>query len=313
MVHPRRFRFGVQLAGAASGPEWATLARRTEELGCSTLFLPDHFGDQLAPIPAMTAAADATSDLRIGALVLDNDFRHPVVLAQDLATVDRLSGGRLEVGIGAGWMNSDYEQSGIAKDPPGVRISRVEESVAILKGLFAEGPFTFQGDHYHLTALDGRPKPLQQPHPPFIIGGGGKRMLSVAAREAQIVGINPALRTGNVDVETAQDATADATDRKLGWLRDAAGDHFDELELNCLLLVTIPTDDFDATVDGLASMFGISPEQAREVPHALVGDTARMVDALQERRDRWGLSYFVVQGMDALEAIAPVIARLAGT
>src|SRR5688500_8697486 len=191
MGHARPFRFGVQLSSAPSGAEWATLARRAEDLGYSSLFLPDHFGAQLAPVPAMQAAADATTSLKVGCLVFDNDYKHPVVLAKEVATIDVLSGGRVELGIGAGWMNSDYEQSGIQHDRAGVRIDRMEEGIAVMKGLFGEGPCSYEGAHYRVTAMDGLPKPVQRPHPPLLIGGGGKRVLSIAGREADIVGINP--------------------------------------------------------------------------------------------------------------------------
>ncbi|MEJ5253734.1 MAG: TIGR03621 family F420-dependent LLM class oxidoreductase [Acidimicrobiales bacterium] len=312
MAHDRRFRFGVQLANAASGEEWVALARKAEDLGYSTLFLPDHFGDQLAPLPAMQAAADATSELRVGALVLDNDFKHPVVLAKEIATIDVLSGGRVELGLGAGWMHTDYEQSGIAYDPPAVRVSRMEESIAVLKGLFADGPFDFEGAHYRVTGLDGTPKPQQRPHPPLLIGGGGRRVLTIAAREAQIVGVNPSLRSGRIDAQAAADATAAATDRKLAWLREAAGERFAEIELNCLLLAVIETTDAAGAAEMMAGMFGISPEEAREVPHALIGTVEEMCELLQARRERWGFSYIVVQG-DAMDTFAPVVARLAGT
>jgi probable F420-dependent oxidoreductase len=302
----------VQLANSSSGADWAALARQAEDLGYSTLFLPDHFGDQLAPVPALMAAADATTDLRVGALVLDNDYKHPVVLAKEMATIDVLSGGRLELGLGAGWMNTDYEQSGIPKDPAGVRVSRMEEAVAVLKGLFAEGPFDYEGDHYRITGLDGLPKPVQAPHPPFLIGGGGRRMLSIAAREAQIVGVNPALKSGDIDVETAQDATAEATDRKLAWVREAAGERFDDIELNCLVLATLVTDDRQGTAAMIGQMFGLDAAGALEVPHALIGTVDEIVETIEARRHRWGLSYLVVQG-DALDAFAPVVARLAGT
>lgn len=180
MPHPRTFRFGVQIASAGSAQEWADLARRAEELGYSSVFMPDHFGEQLAPVPALMAAADATTDLRIGALVFGNDYKHPVVLAKEAATLDVLSGGRFEFGIGAGWMNTDYEESGIQHDRPGVRIDRLAESVQICKGLFGEDPVTFEGEHYRISGLNGMPKPVQRPHPPVLIGGGGKRVLSLA-------------------------------------------------------------------------------------------------------------------------------------
>src|SRR5437762_11989578 len=171
MAHPRKFRFGVQASSAGSAAEWATLARKAEDLGYSSLFLPDHFGDQLAPIPAMMAAADATTDLKVGALVFDNDYKHPVVLAKEIATIDVLSGGRVEFGIGAGWMNTDYEQSGIPKDRDGVRIARMVEGLEVCKALWSDEPCTYKGEHYTITALDGLPKPVQRPHPPVLIGG----------------------------------------------------------------------------------------------------------------------------------------------
>lgn len=312
MGHDRRFRFGVQVTRADSGPAWGDLARKAEALGYSTLFLPDHFGDQFSPLPAMAAAAAATTELRVGALVLGNDYRHPVVLAKELATVDVLSGGRLEVGLGAGWMNTDYEQSGIAHDPPGTRIDRLAESISVIKGLFADGPLHFDGRHYQVRGLEGTPTPVQRPSPPWVLGGGGRRMLALAAQEADIVGVNPSLRTGDVDLEAARDATAEATDRKLAWLRETAGDRFDDLELNCLALVFAVTDDREGFAHAMAGGFGIDPSDALEVPHALFGTVDQIADTLQARRDRWGFSYIVVQG-DALEPMAPVVERLAGT
>jgi probable F420-dependent oxidoreductase len=309
MAHHRRFRFGVQLATAPSAQEWARQARRAEELGFSTLFLPDHFGDQLAPLPAMMAAADATSTLRVGSLVLDNDFKHPAVLAKEIATVDVLSGGRVEFGLGAGWMTTDYEQSGIPHDPASIRVDRLEEAVAVCKGLFSEGPFSFEGRHYRIEALDGLPLPAQRPHPPLLLGGGGRRMLSLAAREADIVGINPSLAAGEIGTEAAADAVASATDRKVGWVREAAGDRYDDLELNVLVFMVAVTEDAAGTAELLAATFGIDPAEALEVPHALVGTVEEICERLEQRRDRWDLSYTVVQG-DAMEAMAPVIERL---
>ena len=160
--------------------------------------MPDHFGDQLAPVPALQCAADATTTLRLGALVYDNDYKHPVVLAKELATMDVLSDGRVEIGLGAGWMVSDYEQAGIPYDPPGVRVSRFIEGLAVIKGALGDGPFSFHGEHYTITDYDGFPKPVQSP-PPVLIGGGGPRVLTFAAREADIVGINGTLTSGAVD------------------------------------------------------------------------------------------------------------------
>ncbi|MDQ2650217.1 MAG: TIGR03621 family F420-dependent LLM class oxidoreductase, partial [Actinomycetota bacterium] len=266
MAHARRFRFGIQLHNATSAADWAEQARKAEDLGYDTLFMPDHFGEQLAPVPALQAAADATTTLKVGALVFDNDYKHPVVLAKEMATLDVLSGGRLEFGIGAGWMKSDYDQSGIPMDAPGVRVSRMEEGIAVLKGCFADGPFSFAGDHYQITELNSLPKPVQRPGPPFLIGGGAKRVLSIAAREADIVGINPNLRSGAVDKETVADATAESFDQKVAWVREAAGPRFDDLELNLLVFVAVVTDDRQAMAEMLAGGFGVTPEAALSIP-----------------------------------------------
>lgn len=313
MPHPRRFRFGVQLSTAGSPAEWADLAREAEDLGYSTLFIPDHFGDQLAPAPALTAAADATTSLRVGTLVLDNDYKHPVVTAKEMATVDLLSGGRLELGIGAGWMASDYDQSGIPMDAAAVRVDRLEEALAVLKGLFAPGPFSFDGKHYQVADLDGQPAPAQGPHPPFIIGGGAPRVLALAGREADIVGINPAIRSGRVDGATARDGAATITDRKIAWVREAAGDRYDDLEIQMLLFACVVTDDRAGTLEGMAPMFALTPDDLAAYPHAWVGSADQIADDLVARRQRWDVSYLVVQGADAMRAAAPVVARLAGS
>ena len=315
MAHDRTFRFGVQLARADSAADWTALARQVEDLGYSTLFLPDHFEDQLAPVPAMMAAAAATTELRVGTLVFDNDYKHPVVLAKECATLDVLTGGRFELGLGAGWMRTDYDHAGMPFDDNAVRVDRMAEGLAVLKGLFADGAFSFEGQHYRITDLDGLPKPLTRPHPPLLIGGGGRRMLGIAAREADIVGINPAIKGGAVDQQAITDATAEATDRKSAWLRELAGDRYADLEVNCLSLATTITaseGDTDVVAEGMAGMFGLDPQEALQVPHAIVGTVDQVVERLQERRERWDMSYVVVQG-DALEAFAPVVARLAGT
>jgi probable F420-dependent oxidoreductase len=311
MAHPRTFRFGLQASTAATRDDWVGLARKVEDLGYSTLFMPDHFGGQLAPVPALMAAADATTELRIGALVFDNDYKHPVVLAKEAATLDVLSGGRLELGLGAGWMATDYEQSGIPYDEPKVRVDRFVEGLAVMKGLFGEGEVTFEGQHYTIRGLDGLPKPVTRPHPPILIGGGAKRMLSIAGREADIVGINPTIKSGAVDAAAAADTVASAWDRKVGWVKDAAGARFDDLEINCLTYTTIVTDDRDGMAERLAPVFGVSPSEVPEIPHAFVGTIDQICDDLERRRERWGVSYFVVQA-DGLDGFAPVVARMAG-
>ena len=312
MANPRAFRFGVQAHTAKDGEEWATLARKVEDLGYSTMFVPDHFGEQLAPIPAMTAAADATTTLRVGTLVHDNDYKHPVVLAKELASIDVLSGGRLEFGLGAGWLTTDYEQSGIPKDRDGVRISRMEEAIAVYKGLFAPGPFSFTGKHYTIARLDGLPKPVQQPHPPMLIGAGGPRMLRIAARHADIVGINPSLSAGAVTPEVAADALATRIDEKLAIVRDAACDRFDAIELNVLVFICLITDDRRGLAEGMAPGFGLPPEDVMDIPYAWFGTIPEICDQVRAARERWGISYWVLQG-DVYEAMAPVVAELAGT
>ena len=311
MAHPRRFRFGIQLSTAPDGPGWADQARQAEDLGYDTLVLPDHFGDQLAPVPALMAAADATTDLRVGALVFDNDYKHPVVLAKELATVDRLSGGRVEVGLGAGWMASDYEQAGIPMDPPGTRVSRMEEGIAVLKGCFGPGPFSFEGEHYRITGYDGLPKPVQSP-PPLLVGGGSPRVLGIAAREADIVGINPSIHSGHVDAAAAQDGAAARTDEKVRWIREAAGDRYADLELNMLQFAGIVTDDRAGTAEMMAPLFGLPPAEVETYPHACIGTVEQIAEDLHARRERWDVSYFVFQG-DSMGAMAPVVARLRGT
>jgi probable F420-dependent oxidoreductase len=311
MANLRPFRFAAQIDNAGSAKEWAERARQTEDLGYSTLTMSDHFGDQLAPVPAMMAAADATTALRIGTLVFDNDYKHPVVLAKELATLDLLSDGRLEIGLGAGWMKSDYEKAGLPYDPPAVRVDRFEEGIAVIKGVMGEESFSFTGEHYTIRDYDGMPKPLQRPHPPIVIGGGGKRVLSIAAREADIVGINANLREGLGGSETAPDLTPEMTTRKLGWVREAAGARFDQIELNVLVGFVMITDDAQKIGEGMAGHFGVSAEEALHVPICLVGTVDWMIDELQRRREEWGFSYIAVEGSN-VEAFAPVVSRLAG-
>ena len=312
MAHPRTFRFGVQLHTASDGLDWATQARRAEELGYSTLFMPDHFGDQLAPVPALMAAAAATSELRVGALVFDNDYKHPVVLAKECATIDLLSGGRFEMGLGAGWMSSDYEQAGMTMDPPKVRVDRMEEGIAVLKRAFADGAQDFAGDHYRITGYDASPAPVQRPHPPFLIGGGGRRVLSIAGREADIVGINPSIPSGAIDADAARSGLAERTDQKLEWVKAAAGGRYADLEINMLTYANVITDDRPGTLEAMAPLFGLTPDEVGDYPYAWVGSVEEICEDLERRRERWDASYLCVQ-QGAMETMAPVVAKLAGT
>lgn len=311
MSHPRPFRFGVQCTTVGSRHEWVELARKVEALGYSTLTMPDHFTDQLAPVPALQSAADATTTLRVGALVFDNDYKHPVVLAKELATLDVLSDGRLEIGLGAGWQISDYEQSGIPYDPPGVRIDRFLEGLAVIRGALGPEPFSFSGEHYTITGYNGLPKPVQQPAPPILIGGGGPRVLRIAAREADIVGVNPSLTAGVIDQRTFATATAESTDEKLAIVREAAGDRLDRIELNVRTFMVMVTDDVTHSLEAVANFAGSEPEAVNQSPYALVGPPSKLIEDLLARRERWGFSYVIV-GQSEIEAFAPVVAELAG-
>jgi probable F420-dependent oxidoreductase len=308
----RPFRFGVQVAAQYDAKGWIDLARQVEDLGYATFTLPDHFTQQLAPIPALMAAADATEHLRIGALVFANDYRHPVVLAKELATMDVLSGGRVEIGIGAGWMASDYEASGIPYDPPGARIDRLEEAVAVIKGALGEGPFSFSGEHYTVRDYDGQPLPVQRPRPPLLIGGGGPRLLSLAAREADIVGINGTLTSGAIGPEALASMTYETVADRVEVVRSAAGDRIGEIELNIRAFFVSVTEDAATVVDNMAAWVKVEPALIAASPFALVGTVNEITETLLRRREELGFSYVIV-GPGEIEAFAPVVAALTGT
>jgi probable F420-dependent oxidoreductase len=311
MTTPRPFRFGVQASTAVDARAWVALARNVESLGYSTLTMPDHFDDQLAPVPALMAAAAATETLRVGALVWDNDYKHPVVLAKELATIDVLSGGRLEIGLGAGWLATDYQKSGIPYDSNKVRVDRFEEGLAVIKGAMSNEAFSFDGSHYRITDFTGTPRPVQSPCPPILVGGGGKRVLSIAAREADIVGINGTLSAGAVGPEAIATMTAAAVDQKIEIVHAAAGPRLDHLEFNIRAFLVRVTDDRDAAVEQIAGFVQVDPSMVLESPFVLIGTPAQIVEDLLRRRERWGFSYVIV-GADDVEPFAPVVAELAG-
>jgi probable F420-dependent oxidoreductase len=308
---PRPFRFGVQASTAADGQAWVALARQVEELGYSTLTMPDHFGDQLAPVPALMAAASVTTTLRVGALVWDNDYKHPVVLAKELATMDVLSGGRLEIGLGAGWMATDYEQSGIPFDSNKVRVDRFEEGLTVIKSAMRGEPFSFSGEHYTITDYSGSPRPVQSPCPPVLIGGGGPRVLSIAAREADIVGINGTLAAGAIGPDAIASMTAEAVHQKIETVRAAAGSRIDDIEFNVRAFLVRVTDDREGATEQIAGFVSVDPEMVRATPFVLIGTPEEIVEDLLQRRERWGFSYVIVGGED-VEPFAPVVAALAG-
>jgi len=280
-------------------------------MGYSAVYLPDHFGDQVGPIAALMAAADATATLRVGSLVFDNDYRHPVVLAKEAATLDLLSDGRLDLGIGAGWMVSDYEQAGIPYDSAGIRIDRLAEAVTIIKRFFAGGEFSFEGKHYTIKGLEGSPLPVQKPHPRFLLGGGGRKMLSLAAREADIVHVNYNLNEGRINPKLVQTGMAEATDEKLGWIREAAGDRFDAIELGFTVFFANVTEDRESLAEALAPSMGFEPRNVLEMPHFLIGTLRQIEEDMKARRDRYGFSDVIVPG-EVAEDLAPVVERLAG-
>jgi len=311
------FRFGASIAAAGSAKEWRETARKMESFGYSTLLLPDHFVVPFAPIPALMAAAEATSTLRIGTMVNDNDFRHPALLAKEVATADLLSDGRFEIGIGAGWLEMEYRAAGIPFDAPAVRIARLAEAITIMKGLFGEEPVTFKGEHYTIDGLQGSPAPLQRPHPPFMIGGGARRMLELAAREADIVSFAPSF-AGSSSGPHPDSMTARGMDERVRWVREAAGGR--DLELSNYYnrraqITDDPRGVAEAALEQMRVVYGdpgLTVDDAVVSPHFLLGSVPSIVETLRARRERWGVSYYVFTE-DACEAMAPVVEQLAGT
>jgi probable F420-dependent oxidoreductase len=311
MFPHRPFRFGVQVSHASSAKEWADLARKSEDAGYDVLTMPDHFTNQLAPVPALMAAANATTTLRIGALVFDNDYKHPVVLAKELATMDLLCDGRTEIGLGAGWMISDYEQAGITYDSPKVRIDRFIEGLSVIRGALGPDAFSFSGDYYTISQYNGLPKPVQQPLPPILIGGGGPRVLGFAAREADIVGINGTMTAGVVGAEAISTMTAASVDEKVALVAKAGSHRLSEIELNIRTFFVKVTDDRASTINAISSMFSVPAELIDTSPFALIGSVDACIEQLLERREKWGFSYTIV-GAENIDECAPIVAALRG-
>ena len=307
------FRFGVNVRTAASRAEWADKARKVEALGYAVLLVPDHLAELLAPFPALAAAAAATTRLRVGTAVLNNDFRHPALLAREAATLDVLSDGRLELGLGAGHMQSEYEQAGLAFDPGATRVERLGEAVVILKRLLEGESVTFAGRHYRVTEHSIHPRPVQRPRPPVFIGGNAPRLLTLAAREADIVGLTGiAFRHGGKEPDVS-DFRAAVVDERVRLVRETAADRLDRLELNALVQRVVVTDDRRKAAEELATgrWARLTPDEILASPYALVGTVDQMVDDLRARRERWSISY-VMTHEPFMDALAPVVARLAG-
>ncbi len=309
--HP--FRFGVGSKTPSSGADLIAHARRVEELGYSTILFGDHFF-AFAPLTGMAAAAMATSRLRVGTTVLANDFWHPVMLAREALAIDLVSNGRLEFGIGSGWYSEDYAKTGIPMDAPGVRISRFEEGVQVLKGLLSGETVTFQGKYYHIDQLSLAPKPVQQPHPPILIGGGSQRVLSLAARQADIISFD--IRKATVGWLDTTSVSLEATRQKVEWVRQAAGERLPGLEFNNVLQGAAVSGNQEQAARQIIEDFkpwGIeyTLEQVLESPAFLLGDVEQIVDKLQQYREQFGFSYYLFGG-DSMEDFAPVVKRLAG-
>jgi probable F420-dependent oxidoreductase len=291
--------------------EWIDVAKRAEALGFDVLAVSDHFRPQLAPFAALAVAAASTTHLRLATHMIDNDFRHPAVLAKEAATIDLLSDGRLELGLGAGWDRSDYEQSGIAFDAPSIRVERLEESVRVIRGLFADGPVTFEGRHYRIAGLEGQPKPVQRPGPPIHIGGGRKRVLGIAARHADIVGVHVVLGEEGVRRLDGATLTNAAAAERIDWIRTAAGERWADLELQVLVYLIALDRPPDEVLAEARARLGIGADQIASSPHVLAGSLDEVVERLEERRERFGLSY-VTSNWPNIDAMAKVVARLKG-
>lgn len=311
------FRFAVQLESPLEGRTWTDSCRELEDLGYSSLLVPDHLDEGLGPIAAMASAAAVTTQLRVGALVLDCDFRHPAVLARELATIDQLSGGRLEVGIGAGWKRTDYDCSGIPMDRPGVRVSRLIEHAQVLKGYLSGNQVDLHGEHYDVSGLPADISTHSDGGPPFIIGGGAPRLLRFAGGFADIIGVNPSIHSGEIDAAAARDGMPERIDDKFSWVAEGAsgrgdGSGFDDIEFNAWLAAAEITEDRDSVAELLGEMFGVEPGTGLESPIVLVGTESQVTEDLLSRRERWGYSYTVIPG-DKAHDFAPVVAALTGT
>jgi probable F420-dependent oxidoreductase len=322
-VHP--FRFAATMPAPTPPIDaWRSALRGLEDLGISTLVAADHFtqGYAFEPLVALTAAASCTTRLRLQTGVLGNDYRHPVLVHRMAAVLDVVSEGRLTLGLGAGWMTSDYEAAGIPLDPPAVRVDRFEEALAVITGLFADEPLRFTGEHYVITELDGLPKPVQRPHPPIFVGGGSPRVLGIAGRHADVVGINASLRAGALGAHAINDLSIARVRDKIGWVldaADAAGRPHDsiELEMNHWLAKVVPSAGAGRDLlERVAQRNGVDVGVLTDSPSVLVGTAAQIVDTLRARRDRLGISHLQLDAgfpTPDLHAFEPVIAELAGT
>jgi probable F420-dependent oxidoreductase len=307
----RPFRFGVQLFTADSAKDWTERARRAEQLGYSVLTMPDHVAEHLAPIPALAAIAASTKSIRLGTMVMSNDWRNPVLLAREAATLDWLSGGRLEFGVGAGWLGQDYTRMGVPYDAPGVRIDRLGESLEIMKDLLSGKTITRSGRYYHVVDASSYPAAIQKPHPPIAIGGGSRRILSLGGRLADIVNVHANIGAGQRGEAARPDWGELAVDERINWIREGAGDRFKEIELGLRVPMAAVTDRREVAAAQLGSRSQLGASEVLASPYALVGSVESISHDLLERRERFGFSYFLWNESE-LEAMAPVVSRMVG-
>lgn len=321
---PRKFRFAAGGEGNAEeggARRFIKLAQKAEELGYDSFMIPDHLGNQVGPIAALGALAVATDKIRIGTAVLANGFRHPAVLAKDAATIDVLSGGRLELGIGAGWMKEEFDKGGIAYDSPGVRIAKLAETLEILDTLLRGQECNFQGKYFQINGLKGSPRPRQGPRPPIVVGGGGPKMLALAAKYADIISLAPP--SNKDDKMLLSGITMEATAARVERIREAAGDRFGDIELNWTITAIMPTDDREAMAEmALAALDNGYPpnievdvkltvEQILDSPYLAFGTYEEIADQIRSVRERTSMSYVGIFPTQ-MEAFAPVIALLKG-
>ncbi|HEY9267018.1 MAG TPA: TIGR03621 family F420-dependent LLM class oxidoreductase [Mycobacterium sp.] len=317
------FRFSVQGYSATSAADFRSQVRTAESLGYSAFHLADHYlgpgpaltaafhpPQDIAAVPAMAMAAEATSHIKIGCRLLCVGYRPAAVLVKEAMTLDFLSGGRLELGLGAGWIESEYHAMGVPYDLPGKRIERLEETVALLRQAMAGGALDVHGKFVRVSGYRSVPLPVQQPVP-LMIGGGNPRILKLAAREADIVSINISNRAGRVGPESLRSITHEETIKKVQWVKEGAGPRFDQIELEIGLFFAHITDSAVTFEENYATGLGMTPEQIRRFPHALIGSADHICDELTRRRELYGISYINVPAASMVE-FAPIVERMLG-
>ena len=308
----RAFRFGVQLTGAESREAWIDKAKRAESLGYSVVTIVDHMGDQLAPMPALTALAMSTTSIRLGPMVLANDWRNPLLVAREAATLDWLSNGRLELGIGAGWLTTDYEQLGIPYDRPGVRVERMMEALTLIRDLLSGERVNHSGPHYRLTNASCFPRPVQRPHPPLVVGGGSQRLLTFAGQLADVINVHTNLGAEHVVGDQSRaDISSEAARRRFDWVREGAGSRLHQIELGLRIFAASVTNRPDAAAAELGRRWRLSAAELLESPYALVGSLDHITEGLLKRRQEFGATYFTWNEPE-MEKMAPIVERLAG-